>query len=139
MKIIQTCLVGLFLLTLSTSSSFSQSTTISDFSIESPDFKIEDESMEIASVLSKSGSILIWTQNYGSNSSSIEFTIDNVSGSWDTSSSTGNISMILSLNGATGLLVLSGTGTVISAQMQTTGLNNTTEELDFEVSGIVYQ
>lgn len=139
MKIIQTCLVGLFLLTLSTSSSFSQSTTISDFSIESPDFKIDDESMEIASVLSKSGSILIWTQNYGSNSSSIEFTIENVSGSWDTSSSTGNISMILSLNGATGLLVLSGTGTVISAQMQTTGLNNATEELDFEVSGIVYQ
>lgn len=139
MKTIHILFVSFLILTLHTTTLVAQNDIISDFSIQSSDFSIDNQSMGISSVFLKTGSSLSWTQSSGDNTSVSVFTIVNTTGSWDNNSSTGNLSITLDTEGTTSILTLESTDDLISLQIQTIGLNNATEYLNFEVSAFVYQ
>lgn len=139
MKTIHILFVNFLILTLHTTTLVAQNDIIADFSIQSSDFSIDNQSMGISSVFSKTGSSLSWTQSSGDNTSVSVFTIVSTTGSWDNNSSKGNLSITLDTEGTTSILTLESTDDLISLQIQTIGLNNATEYLNFEVSAFVYQ
>lgn len=139
MKTIHILFVSFLILTLHTTTLVAQNDIIADFNIQSSDFSIDNQSMGISSVFSKTGSSLSWTQSSGDNTSVSVFTIVNTTGSWDNNSSRGNLSITLDTEGTTSILTLESTDDLISLQIQTIGLNNATEYLNFEVSAFVYQ
>ncbi|WP_299117813.1 hypothetical protein [uncultured Winogradskyella sp.] len=136
MKILYTLAVGVLL--LATTLSVAQNNSISDFTIESSDFYLDDEATEIISSITKTGNTLTWTQNHEDNSLVTTFNILSSSGTWDNATSTGNISLTIEVAGNNSTLSLSGSNDNISLQISTAGLNNTSEELIFDVTSIVY-
>ena len=138
MKIIYYTLVVGFLMLTTTTSSFAQSTSISDFTIQSSDFYFDDEATEVTSSITKTGNTITWTQSLDANSLVTTFNILSTTGTWDSSNSLGNISMSIEVAGVNSTLSLSGTNDNLSLQITTAGLNNTSEELIFDVTSIVY-
>lgn len=136
-----TKLLLLFLfLSVSLSKSFSQQdVVIPDFSIESSDFSIGEDYTSIASVLSKTGEKLSWTQHYGGNTSLTEFSILSTVGNWDVSTATGTVTITIDNSGSNDTLFLSSDGNTTILKFTLYGSNTTPEVLVFNVSSIVFQ
>lgn len=136
MKTIYTLVLSFFMLT---TVSLAQSTAaIEDFSIHSSDFNFDDEAMGIASTFTKTGNTLLWTQSTETNSFVTTYTIHSTEGSWDNTSTTGSITMLLEEAGLTSTLFLTGTAESITLQVVTQGQDNTPETLTFDVDSITY-
>ena len=137
MKPIYLLFVGLFLLTMSTSA-YSQSDTISNFTIESNNFSIDGEYTDISSVFSKSDASISWTQTYGDSNSTSVYSVLDTTGTWDQAASSGTVTFtVQSSDGESSTLLLSGDGNTLALQLIITG-SEANETLSFDINTIVY-
>ena len=111
---------------------------MSDFTIQSSDFSLDGESTGVISTISKTDNTITWIQNNNENNLITVFTILDTSGSWNNTTSSGEIILTIQTAGVTSTLFISGDHNGISLEMETTEQNNASEVLSFEVTSIVY-
>lgn len=121
-----------------TSAAMAQNNTLGDFSVESNGLNLDDVPVAISSTVTRTGNTLTWTQNKGGTSLTKEFNVLSLTGSWDSISSTGNITITIEANGISNTLVLTGTAQGLSLRMQGIGPDGQTSDLSFDVSTITY-
>lgn len=137
MKTLYTFLFSLFL-TATSISSFAQNNSIQDFTIESDEITVQNNTANILSTITKNGSTLTWTQNQNGNTLVSNFSITNITGQWDSTISAGNIVLSISLEGSSEMITLTGDDNGISMVMSSTDTINSLGELSFNINNITY-
>jgi len=137
MKTLYIVFIALSSLTL-TNYSTAQTAILPNASIESNQFILENETVAISSVFTKTDTTLTWVQTSNSGTSQTIFSITEETGTWDSGTSIGMITLTLQAQGVTSTITLTGTGDDVTLQMQTIGFDNTAEVLDFNVTQFSY-
>ncbi|GGI57150.1 hypothetical protein [Winogradskyella haliclonae] len=141
MKTIYILLVSLYLLT-NTQTVLVQSNSMPDFTIQCSQSTINGDAVNVSSTFSKTGNTITWTQTTNTNSMTAQFAIVETSGSWDSATSNGDISFVVTSNDYSETIRIIGDSDDLSLTMNenTTDASSTSaSEILFNISSISYQ
>ena len=98
-----------------------------------------DQPLAITSTLTKTGDTLTWTQVANGNTQTGSFSITAVSGSWDSSTSTGSLTYTMEVLNTPCTLELNGDSNGITATLTINYPDVEDDEFSFSASSINYQ
>lgn len=110
-----------------------------NFTILSNSIFANGQNLNIESAISKTGNTLNWTQTHEDGSEQISFSIVSSSGAWDQSTSIGELTYQLDIDGTQVILVLTGTNSTFSAKLTYILSNSQQQEYSFSNNEINYQ
>lgn len=99
--------ITVILVVFSFSQLHSQTETL-NFTINSETVQVSGQDISISSTLTKNENTLVWTQSNNENSDTTTFTIINITGNWDQSTSLGTVTYTLDIEGSQNELTLIG-------------------------------
>jgi hypothetical protein len=127
--------LGLFVFTINLSAQ-----TQSDYTLSSNQVSVFEKNQSLTSTLVKTENTLKWVQNIDGTNNTIEYTITNVTGSWDATTSQGQLTYSLSKSGFTNV-TFSLTGTEsegLGATLSIQEGNNPALQYTFNITNITY-
>lgn len=116
--------------------SYAQATT--NYTISSNQVTISEETVAITSTLTKTANSIIWTQSANGTNSNTEFTINQTTGSWDTTTSQGSLTHTFTKTGYTSSLTLTGTQNNLSARLSIQKDGAQIQHYNFNITEITY-
>ena len=110
-----------------------------DFTATSGSVNFSGQDVAISSALDKSGDTFTWTQNNTGTPLTMAFSINGISGNWDESTSLGNLTYNMAMDGESSTLVLIGGQSGISLALTFQISGGTDENYTFSIDNITYR